>query len=59
MQIMISFFSSRNTAKKCRHEQKMKGKTFHSYCKYFNMSYVKALVIADQLSKDLLLGLFM
>lgn len=37
----------------------MKGKTFHSYFKYFNMSSVKALVIADQLSKDLLLGLCM
>lgn len=57
MQIMISFLSSQNTAKKCTHEQKMKGKNI--YCKYFNMSYVKALIIADQLSKDLLLGLCM
>lgn len=57
MQIMISFLSSRNTAEKCMHEEKMGGKTFCCYCKYFNMSYAKALVIADQLSKDLFLGL--
>lgn len=57
MQIVINFFSSPNTVKRCMHEQKMKWKIFHSYSKYFNIPYLKALVIADQLSKNLLLFL--
>lgn len=57
MQITINLFSSQNTVKRCMHEQKMKLKIFHSYCKYFSTPYLIALVIADQLFKNLLLGL--
>lgn len=36
--------------------KRLKWKICHSYFKFFNIPCLKALVIADQLSKDLLLG---